>query len=82
MAIQKGKSKTKQEKEVFPLAKQNYILMLIGFLIIIVGYILMAGKQNIFGFTKMYLSVIFVLFGFGFIIYGIMKKKPVHTENE
>ncbi len=66
---------------VFPLTKENYILMGISFLIIIIGYILMAGKEDIFSFVKMNISVIFVVFGFVFMIYAILKN-PKKTTNE
>lgn len=75
------KQKVQKDIETFPLTKENYILGAIGLLIIIIGYILMAGKENIFGFTKMTLSVTFVNLGFAFIIYAIMKK-PKNTEEQ
>lgn len=58
----------------FPLGKKNYMLMAIGFVIIIIGFILMAGKENIYGFTKTTLSVIFIMFGYAFEVYAIMKR--------
>ncbi len=69
--------KTKSEKNTglqLPLSWQNYYLILIGLLIVIMGYVLMAGKGDIYSFRKITLSVIFVIGGFLFIIYAIMKK--------
>jgi len=74
----------KQEKEFkFALSKQNYILMAIGFAIVILGFILMIGgrsedpnvfNKEIYGFQRITLAPMLVLFGFIFEIYAIMKK--------
>ncbi len=67
----------------FALAKQNYILMLIGFLIIILGFFLMAGGKadnpnvfnpEVFSFRRITLAPVIVVIGFAFEIYAIMKK--------
>ncbi|MDR2425505.1 MAG: DUF3098 domain-containing protein [Prevotellaceae bacterium] len=74
----------------FAIPRENYKLMLIGLVIIIFGFILMTGggsddpnvfhEDKMFGFTRISLSSILVIFGFAFEIYAIMKKpKP---ENE
>ncbi len=65
-----------------PLGKQNYILMLIGFGIIILGFILMSGTEDIYGFTKTTLATIVVISGFLFEIYAIMKRPAKNTSNE
>ena len=70
----------------FALGKENYKLLLIGFGIIILGFILMAGggskdpnvfDPRIFSFRRITLAPIVVLGGFVFEIYAIMKK-PKH----
>lgn len=67
----------------FALGKENLKLMLIGFVIIILGFILMSGggsedpkvfDYSIFSFRRITLAPIVVLLGFGFEIYAIMKK--------
>lgn len=67
----------------FPLGKENYKLILIGFGIIVLGFILMMGggaenatdfSMDIFSFRRITLAPIVVLIGFGFEIYAIMKK--------
>lgn len=67
----------------FALGKQNYILLAIGFVIIIVGFLLMMGgrsedpnvfSEEIFSFRRITLAPIVVTFGFLFEIYAIMKK--------
>jgi hypothetical protein len=74
----------KQDKKFeFALSKENYILMAIGFAIVILGFSLMIGgrsedpnvfNEEIYGFQRITLAPILVLFGFVFEIYAIMKK--------
>ncbi len=66
----------------FPLGKENFILMAIGFAIIILGYILMSGDENIYDFRKTTLSVIVVMFGYAFEIYAIMKTPESQKKEE
>lgn len=70
-------------KTGFALGKENYILLIIGSFIIIIGFALMAGgKTNspdefnpeIFSFRRITLAPMIVLFGFMFEIWAIMKK--------
>ncbi|PIF05815.1 MAG: hypothetical protein CSA36_04585 [Draconibacterium sp.] len=67
----------------FALGKENYKLMAIGFAIIIIGFILLAGggsddpevfNPEIFNFRRLVLAPVILLFGFLFEIYAIMKK--------
>jgi len=78
-------AKKKPEKEGldFPLQKENYILLIIGFAIIMIGFLLMMGgksddpnvfNEEIFNFRRITLAPIIVLFGFMFEIWAIMKK--------
>ncbi|WP_319479437.1 DUF3098 domain-containing protein [uncultured Draconibacterium sp.] len=77
------KSKEVKETAGFALGKENYKLMAIGFAVIVVGFILMAGggsddpnvfSEDIFSFRRITLAPILLLLGFGFEIYAIMKK--------
>lgn len=73
---QQGKAsakKAKQQDLQIPLGKENYIMMAIGFAIIVLGYIIMAGDENIYSHWKVTVSVILVMFGYLFEIYAIMK---------
>jgi hypothetical protein len=68
----------------FAFVKQNYVLMLIGVVLIIAGYMLMAGgKSNdpnifkgeeIFSFRRITLAPIVVLLGYAVEVYAIVKK--------
>jgi len=75
--------KETDQKFQFALGKENYILLAIGFAIIIIGFLLMIGgrsedpnvfNEEIFSFRRITLAPIIVLFGFMFEIYAIMKK--------
>jgi len=79
MAVKKEDDK----KTGFALGRENYKLMAIGFGIIIIGFILMAGgkspdpkvfSDDIFSFRHITLAPLIVLAGFIFEIYAIMKR--------
>lgn len=76
-----------KEKEVghrnFALTKENYKLLAIGFVVVIIGFILMSGggstdeyrfSEDIYSFRRTTLAPMVVLAGFIFEIYAIMKK--------
>jgi fumarate reductase subunit D len=72
-----------KEKPNFALGRENYKLLGIGFVIIVIGFLLMLGgrsdnpnefSKNIFSFRRITLAPIVVLAGFIFEIWAIMKK--------
>jgi hypothetical protein len=72
-----------REKMNFALGRENYKLLAIGFVIIIIGFLLMAGGKSddpnkfstdIFSFRRITLAPVVVLAGFIFEIWAIMKK--------
>ena len=74
----------------FAFDSSNYKLLLIGLVIIIVGFILMSGggvddpnefSEDIFNFRRITLAPLVVLGGYGFVMYAIMKK-PQSTTNQ
>jgi hypothetical protein len=85
-----NKNKPEEKKVEFALGRENYILLIIGFAIIVFGFLLMIGgkadnpnefNEKIFSFRRITLAPIIVLFGFVFEIYAIMKK-PTETEEK
>ncbi len=69
--------------EGFALGKENLKLLVIGLVIIVIGFLLMTGGKasnptvfnpEIFSFRRITLAPMVVLFGFLFEIYAIMKK--------
>ncbi len=83
-------SDNNNEKTGLALSKENYILLAIGFGIILLGFILMLGggsddpnvfSEELFSFRRITLAPIVILLGFVFEIYAIMKK-PKKENNE
>ncbi|HPI69097.1 MAG TPA: DUF3098 domain-containing protein [Bacteroidales bacterium] len=78
-----GKKIEEKEKLNFALGRENYRLLAIGFVIIVIGFLLMLGgkadspdefSEEIFSFRRITLAPIVVLAGFVFEIWAIMKK--------
>lgn len=70
------------DKSKFAFVKQNYILLIIGIIAIVTGFILMGGpgstethfEPDIFSFRRIKLAPAICFFGFIFVIYAIMHK--------
>jgi len=77
------KNENTKEKE-FAIPKENYKLLIIGFVIIVIGFMLMIGggskDPNVFNAKEMFsaqriiVAPIVVIFGFAFEIWAIMKR--------
>ncbi len=73
-----------ENKVEFALSKENYMYLIVGFFIIIIGFLLMVGGgsddpkvfngDELFSFRRIVLAPLVVLFGFIFEIWAIMKK--------
>ena len=72
-----------RDRSRMPFTVANYVLMLIGVVIIVIGFILMAGggehttthfDESIFSFRRITLAPIVVIAGFVFEIFAIMKR--------
>ena len=70
-------------RPVFAFGKENYILILIGVGLVILGFILMTGggskdpnvfNMEMYSFRRMTLAPILILIGFGVEIVAIMKR--------
>lgn len=71
----KNKSEqTNAAKPQFVFGSENYKLMLIGLVVIIIGFVLMYGKEDIYDFRKITLAPLVVLAGFVIEIFAIMRK--------
>jgi cell division protein FtsW (lipid II flippase) len=75
--------KMTEKKSEMALEKENYWLLAIAFIIVVIGFLLMTGSSNddpqvfnedIYSFRRITLAPMVVLFGFLFGIYAIMKK--------
>tara|TARA_X000000368_G_scaffold107016_1_gene83060 strand:- start:9313 stop:9558 length:246 start_codon:yes stop_codon:yes gene_type:complete len=79
--------KNKKPTKDFLFKKKNYIVMIIGILFIVIGFILMSGggsddpnvfNEEIYNFRRIRLAPTLVLIGFGIQVYAILlspKKK-------
>ena len=72
------------KKPGFAFGKENYRILIIGVVIVVIGYLLMIGggsedpntfnADEIFSFRRITLSPIVILVGFVVVLFGIMKK--------
>jgi membrane-bound ClpP family serine protease len=79
--IQKAAQEAREKR--MPLGRRNYMLMLIGVGLIIVGFLLMAGggsddpavfNEKMFSFRRITLAPIVVMAGFALEVYAIMSR--------
>lgn len=72
-----------EEDPRLPLTRRNYIILLVGFVLIVLGFILMAGGKSdstetfnyaMFSWRRITLAPIVVVAGFIVEGYGIMKR--------
>ena len=66
------------------LKNKNYILIVIGCIVVLLGFLLMSGggsenpevfnEKELFSFRRITLAPFLVLLGYGVVLYGIMKK--------
>lgn len=72
-----------QAESRMALGKKNYIMMLVGLAVIVLGFILMTGggsddpnvfNEAMFSFRRITLAPILVIGGFIFEIYAILKR--------
>ena len=80
--IRFAKIEDKNDKAM-PLTMRNYVLMIVGAVVIVLGFVLMAGgtvatpeefSYDIFSWRRITLAPILVVAGFAFEIYAILKR--------
>lgn len=86
------KDNSKNGNEGFALPRENYLYLLIGFIIIIIGFTLMIGgraedpnvfnENEIFSFRRITLAPIVILAGFIFEMWAIMRKPAKKDETK
>ena len=69
--------------KIMPLTLKNYLLLIVGAVIIVLGFVLMSGgtkatpeefSYDIFSWRRITLAPILVVAGFAFEIYAILKR--------
>ena len=73
-AAKKSAEKVQVKEPDFIFGRENYILMVIGVVVIIIGFALMYGKEDIFDTRKLTVAPIVVLLGFVIEVFAIMRK--------
>jgi hypothetical protein len=67
----------------FAFGKENYIFMIAGVVVLVIGYLLMVGggsdnpenfNPEIFDTQRITIAPVTLLIGFGIVLFGIMKK--------
>jgi len=74
MSSTKKSDSNTPSKNQFVFTKDNYMWMLIGLLVVIIGFALMYGNEDIYDFRKTKLAPVVVVLGFAIEIFAIMKK--------
>jgi len=83
------KKKTTTKNTGFAIPKENYKLLVIGFVIVIIGFSLMVGggsndpkvfNTDMFSFRRIIIAPTVVLFGYAFEVWAIMKKPKNNTQ--
>lgn len=71
------------EKKSMAISKDNYKIMIVGAIITIIGFFVMAGGGSndpnvynpaVYSFARITLAPILILLGYAIVLYGIMKK--------
>lgn len=83
MAKDSKQNESAQSTEKLAFAKQNYLLMVLGAVAVVIGFFLMSGgssddpnvfNEEIFSFRRVTLAPIVVLAGYAIVFYAVMKK--------
>jgi len=76
-------------KNEFLFSKHNYTILLVGIVVIVLGFLCMTGESNrdpmqfnqsIFSFRRIHLSSALVLLGMGISFYSIFKKDKTNDK--
>ena len=79
-------------KDTFPLGKENYKFMIGGMVLIVIGFFLMAGGgaesldewnyDEIFSERRITVAPLTILLGLGVVLFGIIKKPKEDSAND
>lgn len=89
MSQTKNTTTTKAPQQDFLFDKSNYVLMLAGVILVVIGFLLMSGGKSedptkfntdeIFSARRIVIAPLMILIGFAVEIYAIMKKPAAKT---
>ncbi len=71
-----------KNKPVMVFAKRNYLLMILGVVLVVFGYYIMRMENEVDGFISLYVAPLILLAGYLEIIYAILwrPKNPPEVE--
>jgi len=61
----------------------NYKILLMGLLLVLIGFVAMYMENEVNGFISLFISPILILAGYGVVIFSIMKREdstPTETQ--
>ena len=61
-------------------SQRNYVLMLAGVALVIIGYVIMRMENEVDGFISLYVAPLLILGGYLEIIYAILWRPSEKTE--
>ena len=77
-------SEKTESKSKMTLAKENYKFIILGCVIVVLGFVLMSGggtdnpnefnAEELFSFRRITLAPFFVILGYIVVLYGVMKR--------
>lgn len=71
---QKNTPVKETQQEPFVFQKSNYMMLILSIVVVILGFIIMAGDTDIYSSSKIVLAPIIVLIGFAIGFIAILKK--------
>jgi len=72
--VKTEKAQSIPSKSDFVFGRENYILMIVGIVVIAIGFVLMSGKEDILNSTKLTVAPIVVVIGFLIEAVAVMYK--------
>ncbi|MFN4973095.1 MAG: DUF3098 domain-containing protein [Bacteroidota bacterium] len=74
ISLKKTDKPVQASESAFLFSRINYLLMLVGVVVISIGFMLMSGTEDIFNTTKLTVAPIVVVVGFVIEVFAIMYK--------
>ena len=88
--MKKNLPEKNSKKSKMTLSKDNYKYIIIGCIIVALGFVLMSGggtdnpnefnEEELFSFRRITLAPFFVILGYIVVLYGVMKRPKVNNE--
>ena len=75
----KSRQQRGRKRGVMVFTKKNYTLLILGLVMIIVGYVIMRMENEVDGFISLYVAPLLLLAGYLEIIYAIMWRPKVEA---